>query len=376
MYTKMVIVRRVILVIFFLSFFCGFIIGDIRSQNSVPLGRLVFTDYSHLDNYYQSSIFDLSEGRRYSLDPINFDDITGLWKVDENTLLIADCFVLSNPFDCSASFRGIILREELSRFTVVNQQWRENFGSPIWSPNKFLIAFSVSNSINNNPILQPGIYIMNSDGTGLRSILQDSNTMAPVISWSLNSEEIAFPCDNNLSLCLASIDNESVDRVFTTRHREIRDVIWSTTDFQITFTLRDNDYTNSELAVLNVADRSITYILQTDEGIYLDPIWSPDGLKIAAQLLKGFENTSTIVTVNVDSRQFYELPENFTNFAFGATWSPNSEYFAFFAYQDREQGCSIGLYTASVISFDVQYITDNCMGEIDDAPLPVVFWIP
>ncbi len=149
------------------------------------------------------------------------------------------------------------------------------------APNgKIKIAFVSDRDGYNN------IFVMNSDGSGVRKLTHSATESEYTIGWSPDGEKIAFIRrglgDGNASIYVMNADGTNQTRI-TSGALAFSELAWSPDGEKIAFSRSDGVGTG-DIYVIN-ADGSNQARLTTSVGsfkVYVGtPVWSPDGEKIA-----------------------------------------------------------------------------------------------
>jgi Tol biopolymer transport system component len=366
--------RIIIVAAVFLSLGVLAFILVMRTRTENP-GRLVFTDYATPNHTYTVDIFDLGKDTRSSLAHTLYKDVGSLSLIDEQHVYVAMCFAQNNPMFCSAWVEEIIAPEEVDKFDVIKQVWQEDYGTPVWSPDGSRIAFILrSEGTKDNPLYRGDMLVMNADGTNLLDPTPDESNNGFSFSWSPDSQQIAFACNNEQNLCIVDSDGANLQQLDVPANTRVRDVAWSPNDDQIAFALLSRDYINSEIYLVKADGTDMHRLLEAGSKDHESPIWSPDGSKIAFRSGEQNNNIGEIYVIKPDGTELYNLSESLNGTEFGAAWSPDSRQIAFFSYIHGEG--SMYLYISDVDSKNLERITDNQTWGIDDAGSPELFWIP
>jgi hypothetical protein len=167
---------------------------------------------------------------------------------------------------------------------------------PAWSPDGRKIAFATA--------LQPDIYVINVDGTGLRS-LTTSPATDDQPAWSPDGSKIAFQSnrDGNLEIYVMNADGAQPVRLTFNQARDLSPD-WSPDGRRIAFASdRDGD---QEIYVMN-ADGSAPVRLTFNPGEDGRPGWSPDGGRIVFH--RRVLGHLQVFTMNADGTEQTRLTE-------------------------------------------------------------------
>ena len=179
-------------------------------------------------------------------------------------------------------------------------QLAESGTKPTWSPDGQRIAFVGRDS---------GIYVMNVDGSGQTRLSNTENVLVPPPVWSLDNQQIVFSSfknDGMGSLYLINVEDTlqgKQDNGPTRLNRQgvdAQSIAWSPDGRQIAFSYRPNLDGPNEIAVLNVeqAHKSSEGGDWTILSLGSNPNWSPDGQKIAFD--SNLEGTVAIYVMDGD----------------------------------------------------------------------------
>jgi Tol biopolymer transport system component len=326
------------------------------------LGRLVFTDYQP-NSGFTVDLFDLEGNTRTSLQSIVYRNIGYLSSIDASHTYASVCFGRNNSMFCSASVNDILSPEQVNRFDAVSRVWKENYGSPVWSPDGSHIAFLVIyGGTQNQPGYYYDTYVMNADGTKIRDLTPDED-----------NNGYSFTCHNNQILCIANADGRLLQQISVIPNSEIRDLAWSPDRTQIAFSLYDMNLRSFELYIINADGSQLRRLLAAGANDHENPIWSPDGSKIVFRSGEQRNNIGEIYVINSDGTNLHNLSQSLNGSEFGPTWSPDSTNVAFFSRQGQ---AGTFLYIASANGTGLLRITDNYASNLLHGPSPDLFWLP
>jgi Tol biopolymer transport system component len=202
-----------------------------------------------------------------------------------------------------------------------------NQGGPVWSPDSSQIAFW---NDSNDPSAQ-GIYLMNSDGTGIHKIADGGSP-----AWSPDGGSIAFAAaaGEGNDIYSVSIEGSRLTRLTHTSAVEAFPT-WSSDGSQIAYI----EYRAGEqLWVMNAdgADRHAVTDTPNDGMGGFSPDWSPDGTTIAFEVVDG--RSWNIYTVHPDGTDLRPLA-NGPGDEIQPVWSPDG---SLVAYMASPQGSGAG----------------------------------
>lgn len=337
-------------------------------------GRLIFTDYATSNHIYTVDMFDLDMHTRSSLSPARYGEIASLWPIDEQHVYVAACLAQNNPIFCSAYVSEIIAPETVKRLDAIQSLWQEDYGTPVWSPDGSHIAFVRTHpGTKNHPLTRFDVLLMDADGTHLLDPIPDEVNSGYSLSWSPDSQQIAFACNKEESLCIVQTDGSNLQSFDTVTNASVRDIAWSPNGQQIAFSLLNNEYHDAELYVINADGSDKRRLLEAEDNYHEEPVWSPDGSKIAFRSGEERNNIGEIYVIEPDGTNLRDLSQSLNGTEFGATWSPDSTQIAFFSHQYSK---GMYLYITHVDGTHLEQITDNQTWDLRDAGSPELFWIP
>jgi len=141
--------------------------------------------------------------------------------------------------------------------------------SPAWSPDGRKIAFVSDRDLN------PGIYVMNADGSRQRRLTGEADLNAGQ-TWSPDGRKLAFLVPGGRVSELYVVNADGSGRRKLTRDAGIAAPAWSPDGRKLAF--RSDRNGNAEIYVADGSGlRRLTRNPASDDG----PAWSPDGRKIA-----------------------------------------------------------------------------------------------
>jgi tricorn protease-like protein len=349
------------------------ILRSLQMGSSASLGHLVFTDYPKPDRRFTVDVFDIEQGKRSSLEQEPYQDMGSLFPIDAQDIYTSVCFARIISGFCLSPVNTTITPKNILQLANIKLVWKDNYGSPVWSPDGTHIAFSVVDKGTQNASIFTGdTYVMNADGTKIVDLTPSENINGLDFAWSPDSQQIAFACSNAQYLCMSHVDGSHLLKLSMPPYTTVHDMDWSPDGSQIAFSLTAADFHNSELYLVNTDGTNLHRLLETASGHYDKPKWSPDGSKIAFANEEGGRKDVYIITP--DGTNFHNLTQGLGGLDFGTVWSPDSMNIAFFSWQ-LEQGI-IFLYVADASRGNRQKITDNLSLGMTDAVTPVLFWIP
>ena len=196
------------------------------------------------------------------------------------------------------------------------------------------------------------IYTMNSDGTGITAITNNSSDdYSP--RWSPSGTKIAFAStrDGNPEIYLMNANASAQTRVTNNPAFDFQPA-WSPDGNRIAFV--SNRDGNDEIYVMNTDGTDQTR-LTTNAADDYDPVWSPDGTKIAfvtaGQGIYTMSADGTGVT-NVPSGVQHAQCTIDDTAQFDPEWSPDSQWLVFADYEYSGLGCETYWYSINMIKPD------------------------
>ena len=156
---------------------------------------------------------------------------------------------------------------------------------PSWSPNGSKIVFL---GLEKNH-MKGGLYMINSDGTGLTSIgpWERDHLFNP--SWSpVGNKVVAYGERENSGLFLVDLDEDWAQRVQMTAQK-VEHASWSPDGNKIAYNVYNEDKSFSSIWVMNADGSGKTRLTTDEDGFCTGPSFSYGGSKIV--FLKGFTTT-------------------------------------------------------------------------------------
>jgi Tol biopolymer transport system component len=193
--------------------------------------------------------------------------------------------------------------------------WQTWVRFPAWSPDGKEIAFVGLQRVGKSDNFKSAIYLINSDGTGLRQLTD----IAIGPTWSPDGKVVAFVGWNRESYAVR-ITGENL-RQLTGFHGGAP--AWSPDGKSLAFTGLEGG--SPEIFVLEVgtsAVRPLTHL----KGFSTSPTWSPDGGQIAF----AFDDmqSSRIFVMNASEANAHELLRSKSFHYYQPAWSPNGKEIA------------------------------------------------
>ncbi|MBZ0288986.1 MAG: hypothetical protein K8I30_15315 [Anaerolineae bacterium] len=270
----------------------------------------------------------------------------------------------------------VIAPEDVEKFDPVTEVWQEDYGPPTWSPDGSHIAFArIIRGTEDHPLARFDVFVMDAVGTNLVDPTPDEDDNGYSLSWSPDSQKLAFACEAEESLCIVDGDGGNLQRLETVPNTHIRDIAWSPDGKQIALSLSNKDFYGAELYLVNADGSNLHRLLDAESNhqYHSQPVWSPDGSKIAFRSDEPPNGSGEIYVIEPNNANIFDLSRTLNGNEFGAAWSPDSNQVAFFSSQYPE---GLYLYIAQADGSHLEQITDNHTWDIDDAGSPEVFWIP
>jgi Tol biopolymer transport system component len=187
---------------------------------------------------------------------------------------------------------------------------------PAWSPDRTKIAWYSTRAGNTD------IYVMNADGSNVRR-LTDAPDPDAHPAWSPDGKQIAFQCVTNsqYDICMVNADGSNLRKITDTPWHEF-DPIWAPNGARLAF---DSFQSGSQqIWVMNV-DGSAPVQL-TGVGVNRTPAWSPDGYKIAFTSTR--DGNDEIYVMSVDGGEARRLTTDPADDDH-VSWAPDSKSLIF-----------------------------------------------
>ena len=176
--------------------------------------------------------------------------------------------------------------EKKPALTPIQITFLENLAAdPSWSPDGNKIVFL---SLEKDQT-KGGLYMINSDGTGLTSIgpWERDHLFNP--SWSpVSNKVVAYGERENSGLFLVDLDENWAQRVQLTAQK-VEHASWSPDGNKIAYNVYNEDKSFSSIWVMNADGSGKTELTTDEDGFCTGPSFSYDGSKIV--YLKGFTTT-------------------------------------------------------------------------------------
>ncbi len=193
--------------------------------------------------------------------------------------------------------------------------------SPTWSPDGNTIAFL---SDPDGDTFYEDIFLMNSDGTNQRPLLQSQKKYVDPrgLNWQPNGNLIAFTAaaleDRDNGYDLFTIDaNNAVPQKIPRRVADVWGASWSPDGNQIIFVSVEDPNDTGTLYIVNADGTGEKSLFRTGYVIY--PSFSPDGKSII--FTASFKNEIRIV--NTDGSDQRPLTDKKSSYA---VWSPDGKF--------------------------------------------------
>jgi Tol biopolymer transport system component len=211
-------------------------------------------------------------------------------------------------------------------FSGIPEASLESAEQPAWSPNGRQIAFSVRRISGGVHVLQPDLYVMNADGSGLAKVTQGGDP-----AWSPDGETLAFAAwhAGNLEIFTAKVDGSSVTRV-TQRPGTNRWPAWSPDGSSIAFV--SASLSSSMIHVMSADGSHIRQLTPPSLQAH-SPTWSPDGKHIAFSGT-GYDSFNLDIYIIASDGSDLQNISDHPAVDFGPAWSPDGSRLAFTSDRD------------------------------------------
>jgi sugar lactone lactonase YvrE len=272
-----------------------------------------------------------------------------------------------------ARLRDELIAKGLTTSLALTKRGYQN-GFPAFSPDGTRFAYAVENADE-----FPAIYVMNSDGTGDRKLVENttsSSASGQSLAWSPDGTRIyytKFDFQRNVNLYndIYYYDLKRGEEVRVTRGLRARDPHPSPDGKKLLFVT--SKLGRTRLALLDVPkdrerrparEEDITYITEESENLYETPRFSPDGTRIVAGVRQpgGYKD---IWILDSAGNKIEELMHDRASDG-GAAWSPDGKavYFA----SDRTG--IFNLFACELETKKIYQITNVLSGAFAPAPSP------
>lgn len=217
-----------------------------------------------------------------------------------------------------------------------------------WSPDGKKIAFSSFRDSTDSSATS-AIYIINTDGTGLKQVT-DSVAKDSMPAWSPNGKEIAFSSDRdagNTDVYVVNSDGTDLRRLTQDPAGDIWPS-WSPDGKRIAFISQRSG--NWQVHIMNADGGNVTQL--TEGSVNANSAWSPDGKQIA--FVSGRDGTQDIYVMDIDGGNVKRLTNDPDKDDY-PTWSPDGQFIAFVT----DHAGNRDIYIMRKDGSDVTRITDE-----------------
>jgi len=180
----------------------------------------------------------------------------------------------------------VLPEEEKPALTITQVTFLEDLAAdPSWNPDGSKIVFLGLEKDH----MKGGLYIINSDGTGLISISPWERDHFFNPSWSpVSNKIVAYGERENSGLFLIDLDEDWAQRVQLTAQK-VEHASWSPDGNKIAYNVYNEDKSFSSIWAMNVDGSGKTRLTTDEDDFCTGPSFSYDGSKIV--YLKGFTTT-------------------------------------------------------------------------------------
>jgi len=197
---------------------------------------------------------------------------------------------------------------------------------PAWSPDGSQIAF-YTHQVEHD--LTWSLYVMNADGTGRQRLTSGYNVRDHQVRWSPDGTRLLFgrEYDSTSELWLIDPDGSDATKIMGISGGGPD---WSPDGSRIVYHTSTGGTSSNALVTID-PDGTDPDTLISGEGRYWEPVWSPDGTRIA-YALEG-ERSFNIWVMDADGSDPVQLTDN-DYWDGGAEWSPDSTQILFCSMHD------------------------------------------
>lgn len=194
---------------------------------------------------------------------------------------------------------------------------RSKVDGPAWSPDGKRIAYSCVTDAASQ------ICLMDADGSSVTTLTSSGSNSAP--AWSPDGKEIAFLKEEGVrSIYVMNTDGSQQTWVGATRGKTAR-LAWSPNGKQIAFQDQENEKSVARISVLSLGSSGINYGVPLTSGGDGYPAWSPDGKYLA--FLK-YTASAQVYVSNSDGTAERAVTSGSGSHGW-PTWAPDGKSLAF-----------------------------------------------
>lgn len=202
--------------------------------------------------------------------------------------------------------------------------------NPAWSFDGSTLAYQANGYV---------LYLMNADGTNNRPLLTSAppSNSQHYAAWSRDGSKIAFTMDVGwAALYLANSDGTGLTTLLSVPGRDVSKASW-TPDGRIVYGDRTDPGNDAEIAIMNADGSNRHYLMPDNSSADAYPSVSPDGTKVA--FVSNRDGNWEIYTMDFDGTNGSNVRRLTTNSAEDTWphWSPDSTRLVFHSNRDGNE---------------------------------------